>query len=61
MLFSLNPLLGIRNNIRYSIKKYFVPEGTPEPNVSDLTVQLDIYENGKTRISQVFLYGQTWP
>lgn len=53
--------LGRENNIRYGIEKYFVPEGTPEPNASDLTVQLDVYENGKTRISQVFLNGQVWP
>lgn len=53
--------LGRRNNIRYGIEKYFVPEGTSEPDISDLTVQLDVYENGKARISQVFLNGQTWP
>jgi uncharacterized membrane-anchored protein len=52
--------MGRGNNIQYGIEKYFVSEGTAEPNSSALTVKLDVYENGKTRISQVFLDGKIW-
>ncbi len=48
-------------NVKYGIEKYFVPEGTPEPNRSALTVKLDVYENGKVRISQAFLGNKEWP
>ncbi len=57
---------GIKNNynygnVTYGIEKYFVKEGTKEPNPESLTVKLDVYEDGKVRIAQVFLDGKIWP
>ncbi len=48
-------------NITYGIEKYFVKEGTKEPNHESLTVKLDVYEDGKVRIAQVFLDDKIWP
>ena len=51
----------IRNiSIKYGIERYFVPEGTPEPERDDTTVRINIYENGATRIDQVFVDGKEW-
>lgn len=51
----------VRGRIEYGIEKYFVPEGTKEPSRDAMTIELDIYENGKPRISQVFVDGTPWP
>lgn len=48
-------------SIEYGIEKYFVPEGTKEPNRDDTTVELDVYKGGKVRISKVFVKGKVWP
>ncbi|MEZ5690804.1 MAG: GDYXXLXY domain-containing protein [Rickettsiales bacterium] len=50
-----------RWRIMYGIEKYFVPEGTKEPDRNDTTVRLKIYESGKVRIDQVFVKGKEWP
>ena len=51
-----------RNRISYGIEKYFLPEGTPEPKREDeTTVELNVYKNGKVRISRVFVNGIEWP
>lgn len=49
-----------RRLIEYGIEKYFVPEGTEEPNRNDTIVELDIYEGGKSRIHKVFVDGKEW-
>lgn len=49
------------NRIQYGIERYFVPEGTKEPNREDTTVELGIYENGTAHINQVFVNGKNWP
>lgn len=50
-----------RFRIIYGIEKYFVPEGTKEPERNDTTVRLKVYESGKVRIDQVFVKGKEWP
>lgn len=49
------------NIIIYGIEKYFVPEGTEEPDRNNTIVELDIYKSGKSRIHQVFVDGKPWP
>lgn len=49
------------NFIEYGIEKYFVPEGTKEPNRNDTIVELDVYNGGKVRINQVLVNGKIWP
>jgi len=49
------------NRAIFGIEKYFVPEGTPEPDREATVVELDIYKSGKARIKQVYVDGIAWP
>ena len=53
--------LSSRWQILYGIERYFVPEGTKDPNREDLSVRLRIDSRGKARIEQVYLKGIPWP
>jgi len=50
-----------RGSIKYGIERYFVPEGTKEPNREDAAVELNIYDGGLTRISKVYVNEKEWP
>ncbi len=50
-----------QSQILYGIERYFVPQGTKEPNREDLSVRLRIDKRGKSRIEQVYLKGAPWP
>jgi len=45
----------------FGVEQYFVPEGTPTPAVSDLTVRLRVGPSGTARIEQVYVRGAAWP
>ncbi|MGO1121029.1 GDYXXLXY domain-containing protein [Rhodovibrionaceae bacterium A322] len=45
----------------FGIERFFVPEGTAEPNRDDVTVRLNVYEDGSVRIDEVFVKGAPWP
>lgn len=47
--------------IIYGLEKYFVPEGTKEPDPKATTVELSIYKGGRARIHKVFVNGKEWP
>lgn len=50
-----------RGRGEFGVDKYYVPEGTPTPNMSDLTVRLRIGHDHRPRIEAVYLNGQPWP
>lgn len=50
-----------RYRIEYGLEKYFVPEGTEEPNRDDTTVELNVYKGGRARIAQVYVKNKPWP
>jgi uncharacterized membrane-anchored protein len=45
----------------FGVERYFVPEGSETPAVSDLTVRLRVSEGGTVRIEQVYVRGAPWP
>jgi uncharacterized membrane-anchored protein len=45
----------------FGVEQYFVPEGTPTPAVSTLTVRLRVGATGTARIEQVYVNGAAWP
>jgi uncharacterized membrane-anchored protein len=45
----------------FGVERYFVPEGTATPAVSDLTVRLRAGPTGTARIEQVYVKGVAWP
>jgi uncharacterized membrane-anchored protein len=49
------------SNILYGIERYFVPEGTRDPNAADTSILLDVYTDGKVRINSVLVKGEPWP
>ncbi len=46
---------------RFGVERYFVPEGTPTPSQSDITVRLRVGNDGAARIERVYVKGQPWP
>jgi uncharacterized membrane-anchored protein len=45
----------------FGVERYFVPEGSETPPVSDLTVRLRVTRAGTARIEQVYVRGAPWP
>jgi uncharacterized membrane-anchored protein len=45
----------------FGVERYFVPEGSETPAVSDLTVRLRVSRAGIARIEQVYVRGAPWP
>lgn len=45
----------------FGVERYFVPEGSETPAVSDLTVRLRVTRAGTARIAQVYVKGAPWP
>ena len=43
------------------IERYYVPEGTPTPNMRELTVRIRVGGDYDPRIEEVYLNGKRWP
>jgi len=50
-----------RWTVRFGVEDYFVPEGTPTPDVRELTARLRIGGDGRARIERVYRNGTPWP
>jgi uncharacterized membrane-anchored protein len=48
-------------SLEFGIERYFVPEGTPTPEIDDLTVRLRVADDGSVRIEKVYLHDRPWP
>jgi uncharacterized membrane-anchored protein len=50
-----------RWTLRFGVEEYFVPEGTPTPDIHELTARLRIGKDGRARIEKVYRNGTPWP